>query len=1252
MNVFRSKKKQALKDIGEDSIGRPSQDSDAPPPLKAKKTFRMNKKKEVEPPKFELDLVNALPASDDFRTSLLMTGLSARFSMLREQDDPSSKLGKASDDSVLFPRRQSRMNNFDFSPSGLGDIAEVGSIKDSRRPFGSIGDDRIGSSYSQDGYGTDIEGSIMNRAKPAEGNVLFGGRQKVYKIANHAVSANKVDSASSGLGGRALYDDDLGLSAFQRLKLREKEEKERIDAEINVNAPEATASRPESPTLAGYNRNRETSSTTSSGPSGARSSTAATSFMSGRTPSVNGQSNPSTPAVPLQASSTGSFIKNRRVHDNTGDNTSPQLASATGRFEGRNGTVRSPSPDAPTRFQTAQRQLSAASQRPATRSPPAAISANAGFDFGVPAVTPESRRTPGTVPPLSPPHSEGDDTMLPLQSNSTPSMDTPASIKPKGVYDDAKYQERQLQMQQGRDMPPVRKNSPPRPFSPVKAAEPDAFSRSRADSQAASGQGYENARSRSQSSTQREFVPRERMAYPSRTDVVSPDAPPPAPRFFAPRNDTVPTPALTPISEPKPLVSAWEQASAYDEFQEDMPPEFRSKNMPAPQHPALRRDRLSDRDEPKRNSPFQGPSPQTSRLPSPIDLSKQQNVRQPADSPTLPPPGGLSGLVRQHLRSDSDASSVNGEDINDINDFSPTASSMFSERTERSVPKGPPGPTRGRDAPPSGQTRFLANQPDSRAISRASDTPSWEKELYRHHSREMSTDTQQERDDFASELAARRRKVQENLRNFAESESRSQSPVRAPMAGAGPNEASFAKNNRLNFLKSKTSRGSLVTNDQPPPSQLKPMALAMGNGSSPNVNSRFDDSQLKREEEEMMRGVSKAVKTPPAADYMRARKDAQRERERQMMDRRGPLPNGHDMRSSEERSRRQLEQPMPFRQQDYGRDRQPSSRARDPSRDAPPVSFRGTPQPRNGSQPSSANNSRPGTGERSSSEGRNDGYRSDRGRPSHEQEYGSYGQQQQMRRSPNLPPSGGMPPQGYQNGPAPRSRAESRTQQFPGYFEGNSALPSHATSPYFDSQRQAPLAPYAANPTPPLAHQPPPAGSGRGTPVTPLGFQTQHFENQRQAPGARKKSVNKHEISEPQFVSTTSRISTIQLPSNESGSGGGVYAPPLPPMDPRRRTPSNAKSMFGAFSRKDEYANHSSPDLPQHMQNQTEERMGMGSANGGDYQGGQQQRKEPRKLRKMSSEGANLNARNQQVFRQTPSPAVPAFTGDGQNNMF
>ena len=121
--------------------------------------------------KLELDLANALPSSDDFRTSLLMSGLSARFSMLREQDDPKSKIGKASDDSVLFPKRQSRLNDFGFQSHGLSDIAEVSSI---RAPFAS---NRVDSFHSaQSSYGEE-GGSIMGRAKPGEGNNLFGGRQ-------------------------------------------------------------------------------------------------------------------------------------------------------------------------------------------------------------------------------------------------------------------------------------------------------------------------------------------------------------------------------------------------------------------------------------------------------------------------------------------------------------------------------------------------------------------------------------------------------------------------------------------------------------------------------------------------------------------------------------------------------------------------------------------------------------------------------------------------------------------------------------------------------------------------------------------------------------------------------------------------------------------------------------------------------------------------------------------------------------------
>ena len=105
MNRFRTKKKAAKEEAA--AIARSSEDSEHSSMSGGFKGFRKGKKAQMEEPKREFDLSTALPSDDNFRTSLLMTNLSARFSMLREQDDPSTKIGKASDDSVLYPKRQS-----------------------------------------------------------------------------------------------------------------------------------------------------------------------------------------------------------------------------------------------------------------------------------------------------------------------------------------------------------------------------------------------------------------------------------------------------------------------------------------------------------------------------------------------------------------------------------------------------------------------------------------------------------------------------------------------------------------------------------------------------------------------------------------------------------------------------------------------------------------------------------------------------------------------------------------------------------------------------------------------------------------------------------------------------------------------------------------------------------------------------------------------------------------------------------------
>ncbi|TKA75797.1 hypothetical protein B0A55_06409 [Friedmanniomyces simplex] len=270
------------------------------PGLKKSATSRWKKAKKPQPePRPELNLVGALPSTDDFRTSLLMPNLSARFSMLKEQDDPNSLLGKASDDSVLQPRRRSRMVDFGFGSNGLNDIAEVNSIRSSIRPPFAYGQQEVYN--SEDGYGSENEssrnGSVLARARPGEGNVLFGGRQKVYKIATTGVN-------STAKLGKAVYEDDIGMSAFQRYR-KEREASETWHAEDEPSfdfgldqtdvgdQEESHATTPNdsakdlsdttkdlshSPSLSFYEKKRSTASSTAR--SEARSSTAATSIAS------------------------------------------------------------------------------------------------------------------------------------------------------------------------------------------------------------------------------------------------------------------------------------------------------------------------------------------------------------------------------------------------------------------------------------------------------------------------------------------------------------------------------------------------------------------------------------------------------------------------------------------------------------------------------------------------------------------------------------------------------------------------------------------------------------------------------------------------------------------------------------------------------------------------------------------------------------------------------------------------------------
>ena len=1252
MNRFRTKKK--TKETSEGLV-RPSTDSDQPPmPTnpKTSKTFKRGKKDKEPEPKLELDLTTALPSTDDFRTSLLMSGLSARFSMLREQDDPKSKIGKASDDSVLFPKRQSRLNDFGFSAHGLSDIAEVSSINGSIRP-------PFAYSRTDSYYGTDNDtdsitgGSIMNRAKPGEGNVLFGGRQKIY------------------MGNRTLYDNDVSQSAFQKLREREKEQARQAREDNDTQS-----SRPNSPPLSGYNKNRETSSTTSSGgPSITRSSTAATSFTSQRTPSLSGQHTPITPNVP--ASGNGglerSLTKTRRLYENGLDNhLHEQQFSAMNRIDSltRQRTPGSHTPPAGfsptfTNLQSERwdrQQVLSKQSMPnlRTTSPPPTGSAMGTFDFGVRLNSIADSKPYGMAsPPLSPPMTEYDEQGgLPVQPNDRGKATALGAFSKPTPYDDTKYSQRQLQLQQGRETPPPRKHSPPRAFLPKSQTQPTL--RNRADSSAT----YASDTSRSNSLAQRHFRPQDRIQEDTKAmddDPGSLDAA--AGTFLISADDSSSTLSQLDMAlehkqrgQPKPL----EFSGTY---RTDQP--VKLERPPESQHPAHRQRPFSP----------EASIPTTQQSPSPAvpTSSTKPHVADPADSPTLgPTTAGLSGMVRQHLRSDSNCSSNYGGDQstygspsrfpkdhsepNPQHDYSTKTNpwenddwdhSYYGDANQEGMT---PAMTRGSVVPPPLSVRspnIETGGPDPRK-------PSWEKELEIHHTRDGSSETQKERMDFKEELASRRRRVQENLKSFVETESRSVSPM---PGSEWPKDGLLSKGNTLGVLKPKTSRGSLVGQPKEPAQSKAMKMLGIGNttiSSSPSPGkSSFDDNPWKQEEEEMLRGVTAPTTPPQTRAFRQARRDAQRDRERQVAQRHqqrmgqgGGEPERQEQRGD---TANQAHQTMEQRH-----DRFPPNirtRQRSPSRERkpPPVAYR------NGSQESSSisSNSRPGSrvsrdrsgsdtsGGRSKSQAGK--YRDDlaeamaKGTTASTQGYYEELEvptQRLMARSPGVSP---MLPQ---NSPMPspmmaqgsRSRSNSRSTPA-GHFDPQKLqhLQGGGENGEIGLPRPSPVAPFVANATPALV-QASPAGSGANTPISGAPQSATVFMPPR------KKSINKSEISEPKFLHSTSQVTTVNLPPGASLRNGIEHnAPPIPPVNPRRR---QTRAMFNGFmGRKDEI--ESMLSLP--AATQSSEEMSTFSADEGDDKPRSRQ-----KLRKSSSEGGNLSARARQATLTSPSPAMPgAFSGEG-----
>ncbi|KAL3456612.1 hypothetical protein BJX64DRAFT_39007 [Aspergillus heterothallicus] len=1124
MNRFRRTKKEKTKD---DAV---VTESSAPASSFGSMLKKGKKEPEKEP---QLDLASALPPTDDFRTSLLMPKLSARFSMLREQDDPESLLGKASDDSVLFPRRASRLNLFGHNPSLLSDIDEA---SDPGRPSFSVG--RGSYASGSDGYAGDDDshpGSIMNRGRRTEGNNLFGGRQKVYKIA---------PSGSTG-GGRPVYEHDVNRSLFQREKAKEGEEGE----DLSVFSPHESMD-----ALSSVSNKRTTYSSTASGPTpNARISTAATSIDEQPLATSPGQTFAPSPteyaapksAGPRMAAERGS-VRTRRLYGQALEQSvHTQQASALHRLESLS-RQRAGTPDMPplnraysrsaTNLRDRLHKLAIAEPSPATSrptSPPSSATSPTRPPI-------ESELKPPAVgqPPLSPPVSEneeGSTLMAALQPGDRGKATAMGLFnKPRTAYDESQFSRRQLQMFQGRNTPPLRQQSPPaRPLPQEPSTRP---------------RGISNASHRSRPGSAASSHYSEANRPGSRSTGASVHASPARPGHIGTFFDNS-SPSET---EDEGYVLRDNDYNFHSDH-----PAFRSRTPSKPSTPTgedssppLPEVRYSDLGDLK---------PIAEHSEHPVEQSS--SIPEKPDSPTIPSGLGLSGLVRTHLRQDSDRSSI--------------------------LP--PPSPRFPRSAEPSAAQEMTANQPPVDLASqppaiKPPPIPAWQEDLIRHQ-RNGSTETQKEREEFANELAERRRRVQEKLRDFAEGESRAASPVsgrQTPDFGGVPRPG-----NAFALLKNKQGKHNIFNRGEP--RGMKGLGFG-GNASTPTLVS--DD--------------------PWGEDL--------------------PLPNiGRHGNSS---SPHIGERSMRSRIASFGRRSQDDSRESSRSRGASPHSSFRSRRDRSSSDASGRSKSR-SRRERDDLEtleedetGSDNSFTSRSGRRGVVSTASSARPSVEAHERPTYDRS----PSAASGKHRPESRAATPSIHDRPFHAPMTNSPLIGVSP-----RPSPAAPpFSANATPPLNDL-----SGNASAPVPPAALAQHAQGLPQrTPGShnlQKRAVDKAQISEPTLISCTSNVPTVGLPPGASLSNG-METPPLPPMNPRRRRQTTTQTILGAFKGDTRH------DVPHPVPVPHADRE-PGPEHSTFSDDGEKRIPRPRnRLRKISSEGGELNgAKIRQTMSASASPAPPSY---------
>ncbi|RAH86404.1 hypothetical protein BO86DRAFT_109708 [Aspergillus japonicus CBS 114.51] len=1133
MNRFRKSKKDKVK---EEVIEVPESSSVG---LGSKLSWKSKKEEPEE--KSDFDLSSALPSTDDFRTSLLMPKLSARFSMLREQDDPDSIIGKASDDSVLFPKRASRLNLFGHNPGFLADIDEV-SI-DGR----SIAPGRAQSIVSEDNScGIDEDPSqkesIMSRGRRVESNNLFGGRQKVYKISSKS-TLGASDSGRSQMSSRALYEPDLTTSAFHSPDAKEGVESMAEDL------PQGSPSHEMEDALSRVSSaKRTTLSSTASGPiANARTSTAATSIdeqsLSGTSPQTSaseGLFSAPKSTMPGMAAERGS-IKSRRLYgQGLAQSAQNQQASTLQRLESLSRQRAGTPEHAPlnrafsksaTNLRDRMQPLTITEPLPSNPSPTQPTSPESLFPSSEEALNIAAKGLKGpasttySVPPLSPPFSENEEggALVAALRPEDHGKATASGLfnKPKTTFDESQFKQRQLQMHQGRSTPPLARPLPP----PARTKLPELPGRARGFSNA-SYTSRPGSASSHYSEAQRPGSRSATNASPPKTTGVT---------FFANSSQS--------DSEDEGRASRLrDTVYTTDELHPALRPETPSKpSTPSSEHrsplPEVRYSDLGDLKPIAEHDLVENKS------------SSGQDPPEKPDSPTLGPSGlGLSGLVRAHLRQDSDRSSIY------------------------------PPPSPGLPARPA-DTNAVADT-SAQYLKSAPYSSNWQDELVSRHRREASTETQIEREEFANELAERRRKVQEKLKGFAEVESRSASPVSGRQT---PDFTPSKPGNAFSFLKNKSGKQHLFSKQD-----LKgAKGLGYANASTPALVS--DDPW--REEEER-----------PALPFAKH-------------------ANSSTPHIAGERSFRS-------KMSVFGRSSQEDSRESSRSRGASPHSSFRSRRDRSTSDASGRSKSR-SRRDRDGLETLEEvghGTHHPMAYPDHDQ-YGIHSVSSSGRPSVEATESAMYERCSSAASTRHRSGSRSAVSSFhdrPSYFSTNSSSLIGA------APRPSPIAPYSANATPPLD-----LGSENGSPLVPaISNNHQPYHALNRAPGNNgltKRAINKTLISEPTLVSCTSNVPTVGLPPGASLSNG-MDTPPIPPMNPRRRRQTTTQTILGAL-KGERHESQYTPSIDSAMEE---------TSNFSDD--GEKRPKSRARLRKSSSEGGNLNAKaRHQLLADAHPPAVPTY---------